>query len=80
MLLGDLRQAHAGATVSNDLLAIHVESRTPDLPSFCTGASHTTSDPLDQQRSLHLAQHRDDARNARPNAPDVSNASRNDTN
>ena len=43
------------------LLAVHVEPRPPDLPPLGAGASHTTSDPLDQQRPFHLAQHRDDS-------------------
>jgi len=39
MLLGDLRQAHAGTTVLDNLFAVHIESSATDLSAFCTRPS-----------------------------------------
>jgi hypothetical protein len=60
VFLGDLRQAHAGTTVSDHLLPIHVQTRSPDLPAFRTGAGHPTAYSLYKKRSFHLAEHCDD--------------------
>src|SRR5579864_1251861 len=61
MPLGDLRQAHAGTTVLDNLFAVHIESRSSDLATFGTGASHATAYTLDQKCPFHLAQHRNNA-------------------
>jgi len=34
MLLRDLRQTQPGAAIINDLLTIHIQPCTPDLPTF----------------------------------------------
>src|SRR5215831_6713414 len=61
VLLGNLRQRHAGAAVSYHLFTIHIEPRTTDLPSFGPSASHAATYSLDEQRSFHLSQYRHDA-------------------
>src|SRR5438477_11104098 len=47
MLLGDLRQAHAGAAVMDHLLSVNVEPSASDLPPFKTRPPHPCTDSLD---------------------------------
>jgi hypothetical protein len=60
MRLGDLRQAHTGAAVSNHLLPIHIETRTPDLPTFKPRPFHACLDTFDEQASFQLAHRAND--------------------
>jgi hypothetical protein len=78
--LGDLRQAHAGTTVLDNLFAVHIESSATDLATLTTCSRHATADALYQKCPFHLAQHRDNAEECPSQRPDVSNASRSDTN
>ena len=55
MLLGDLRQAHAGAAISNHLLPVYIKPRSPDLPTFQTGTAHTRPNSFDDDAPLKLS-------------------------
>ena len=60
MFLRDLRQAHAGAAVLDDLLAIDVEPRTPDQPPFQPCAAHPGTHPFDEDAALQFRHGADD--------------------
>ena len=55
MLLGDLRQAHTGAAISNHLIPVYIKPRSPDLPTFQTGTAHTRPHALDDDAPLKLS-------------------------
>jgi hypothetical protein len=49
VLLGDFRQGQPRAAIFNDLLPIHIEPRSPDLPTFQLRPAHATFDALHNQ-------------------------------
>src|SRR5262249_45704370 len=55
MLLGDLRQAHAGPAISNHVLSVYIKPRSPDLPTFQTGTAHTRPNSFDDDAPLKLS-------------------------
>src|SRR5580704_15237137 len=74
VLFADLRQRHAGAAVSDDLLPVDIEPRTPNLPSFKLCPTHSGPNPFDDQTSFKLSNrgHDDDhGATQRPRRVDV---------
>jgi hypothetical protein len=67
VFLRDLREGHAGAAISNNLLAVNVESSTPDLPTFQSGTAHTRPNSFDDDAPLKLSHgaHYDEDRSAK---------------
>jgi hypothetical protein len=64
--LGNLRQGHSSAAITNNLLPIDIQPRTTDLATFKLCTSHTAFDTLDHQRSFQFRNRRDDSHEQTP--------------
>jgi hypothetical protein len=60
VLLGDLRQRHAGTAILDDLRTIQVEPRTPDLAALQPCPTHACPNSFDDQTSFQFGDGADD--------------------
>ena len=58
--LGDLAQAQAAATITEDGIAIELERMTSDVAAFEPGAPHAGAHPFDDEVALEFGDHADD--------------------